>query len=409
MMESLRTKTWFEVTGLRFEANPDPDSDLKPSAPEAKRFSNPAQRALRVAMAGGGTGGHLFPGVAVAQEFMKRNPNSRIVFISTGNQLERAVLGRAGFELTCIRAEGMKGRGTWRQLRAFFKLPAAVLASLRILRRLRPDLILGLGSYSAGPAVLGAKLLGIPIVLHEQNIFPGITNKTVARFAKRICVSFAETSAYFKADKVRLTGNPVRQEILDLIKVPEQTRQTFTVLVVGGSQGAHRLNQAVVEALASLQHRDRLVFVHQTGAADESTVQNAYRQQGLPATVRSFFEDMGRQYQQADLIVCRAGATTVAEITAIGKPAIFIPYPYAADDHQRYNAKALADAGAAEMILEKDLTAALLADRINYYAANRGELATMARHAVEFGKPAAARAIVDDCYELIESAKRGKD
>jgi UDP-N-acetylglucosamine--N-acetylmuramyl-(pentapeptide) pyrophosphoryl-undecaprenol N-acetylglucosamine transferase len=377
---------------------------LQRSAHQAQRSTIRAQRALRVAIAGGGTGGHLFPGVAIAQEFMKRNPNTHIKFISSGNELERSVFGRAGFELACIRVEGIKGRGIWRQLRAFFKLPAAVWASMRILSRFRPDLILALGSYSAGPAVLGARLLGIPIVLQEQNIFPGITNKAVARFAKRIYVSFAETAAYFSADRVRLTGNPVRQDILDLITVPAQSRQAFTVLVVGGSQGAHRLNQAVIDALAHLQHRDSLVFVHQTGAADQGAVENAYVQQGVHATARAFFEDMARQYQQADLIVCRAGATTVAEITAIGRPAIFVPFPYAADDHQRHNAKALADAGAAEMILERDLTGEVLADRINYYVNNREALDTMSRRAAEFGKPAAAEMIVDDCYALIESA-----
>jgi UDP-N-acetylglucosamine--N-acetylmuramyl-(pentapeptide) pyrophosphoryl-undecaprenol N-acetylglucosamine transferase len=375
---------------------------LKRSAPQAKRSFN---RALRVTIAGGGTGGHLFPGVAIAQEFMKRNPNTSIKFVSTGNELERSVLGRAGFELACISVEGIKGRGIWRQLRAVFKLPGAVWASIRVLSRFRPDLVLSLGSYSAGPAVVGARLLGIPIVLQEQNIFPGITNKTVARFAKRIYVSFPQTAAYFSAERVRLTGNPVRQDILDLSTVPTESRQTFTVLIVGGSQGAHRLNQAVIDALAHLQHKDGLVFVHQTGAADQSAVESAYAQQGIHATVRSFFEDMARQYQQADFIVCRAGATTVAEITAIGRPAIFVPFPYAADDHQRHNAKALADAGAAEMILEKDITGELLADRINHYMANREALDTMSRRAAEFGKPAAAEMIVDDCYELIESAK----
>jgi UDP-N-acetylglucosamine--N-acetylmuramyl-(pentapeptide) pyrophosphoryl-undecaprenol N-acetylglucosamine transferase len=383
-------------------------ADLKRSALQIP----PAPRALRIIIAGGGTGGHLFPGIAIAQEFMRRNSQNRIVFVSTGNALERTVLSKTDFSLEPITVEGIKGRGLWNQAKSVVKLPQAVYEARRILRKFKPDLAVGLGSYSAGPVVLAAWLQGIRVVLHEQNRLPGITNRMLARFADRIYVSFENTKARFRSDKVYLTGNPVRGDILAAERNQEGKTDRagepdlFTILIIGGSQGAHSINIAVVEALAHLTRKEQLYFVHQTGAADEKAVQDAYRRHGIAAEVQSFFEQMAPLYRRADLIICRAGATTVAEISAIGKAVIFVPYPFAADNHQAANAGTLADGGAAEMILEKDLSAETLSEKIKYYLGNPQARREMARKAAAFGSPHAAADIVDDCYRLVESSKR---
>jgi UDP-N-acetylglucosamine--N-acetylmuramyl-(pentapeptide) pyrophosphoryl-undecaprenol N-acetylglucosamine transferase len=279
-------------------------------------------RPLRVVIAGGGTGGHLFPGLAIAQEFMTRNEHNSVLFVSTGNPLERSVLNETDFRLETITAEGIKGRGLWNQAKSALKIPRGIVESVRILKNYQPDLTVGLGSYSAGPVVVSAWLMRTKIVLHEQNILPGITNRILARFADRIYVS----------QKIRLTGNPVRKELLNHHNGNSNDvtadSTSFCVLIIGGSQGAHRINMTVVDALSHLQ----------TGAADEQTVSAAYQRLGIAARVQSFFRHMAPLYKQADLIICRAGATTVAEVTALGKAVVFIPFPFAADNHQALNA-----------------------------------------------------------------------
>ena len=364
-------------------------------------------RALRVVIAGGGTGGHLFPGIAIAREFMARNSATRIIFVSTGNRLEKAVLSKAGFDLRSIQVAGIKGRGVWNQIKSVLKIPGATLAAMGLLKNFSPDLTIGLGSYSAGPVVIGAWLMRIPIAIHEQNILPGITNRILGRFADRIYISFENTKSRLNPKKVHWTGNPVRQELLESAARPEDgpaqdNRQgRFTVLIIGGSQGAHRINMAMIGALEHFQNDERLHFVHQTGEADEAAVGDAYRKNRVSAEVQSFFDNMARQYRRADLIICRAGATTVAEITALGKAAIFIPFPFAADNHQVLNAADLASDGAAEIVLEEQLSSNLLAEKIEDYRDHPQTLEDMAARARRHGKPEAARNIVDDCYRLL--------
>jgi UDP-N-acetylglucosamine--N-acetylmuramyl-(pentapeptide) pyrophosphoryl-undecaprenol N-acetylglucosamine transferase len=364
-----------------------------------------SEKALRVVIAGGGTGGHLFPGLAIAQEFMTRNNSNRVVFVSTGNPLERSVLSKTDFKLETIKAEGIKGRGLWNQIRSALKIPGGIMESLRILKNHKPHLTLGLGSYSAGPVVIGAWLLGTKIALHEQNILPGITNRILARFADRIFVSFKDTETRFGPEKTRLTGNPVRKELLNHQPVDQAPdSESFCVLIIGGSQGAHSINMAVMEALNHLTNKESLYFIHQTGTADEQMVTEAYRRLEISAKVQSFFRQMAPLYKQADLIICRAGATTVAEVTALGKAVIFIPFPFAADDHQALNAKTMARQGAAEIILEKDLNPRDLGQKIQYYASHPEALKAMSSKAAQLGHPDAAKRIVDDCYELVKSS-----
>jgi UDP-N-acetylglucosamine--N-acetylmuramyl-(pentapeptide) pyrophosphoryl-undecaprenol N-acetylglucosamine transferase len=358
---------------------------------------------LRIVMAGGGTGGHLFPGLAIAHEFTAKNSDTKVLFVSSGNPLERSVLSKTDFERKTITVEGIKGRGLWNQIKSISKIPVGVFQSVRILKTFKPDLVVGLGSYSAGPVVLGARLIGIKIVLHEQNILPGITNRILARFADRIYVSFEETKKRFDVNKVHITGNPVRREILLRAATEKAVCESkpFTVLIIGGSQGAHSINMALIEGLEHIPQKKNIFFVHQTGAADEKIVKAAYQRHDISCTVQSFFDDMAVQYQKADLIICRAGATTVAEVTALGKAVIFIPFPFAADNHQALNANTLAREGAAEIILEKDLCSKALGQRIEYYASHPETLKVMAAKAGQLGHPDAANLIVDDIYELI--------
>ena len=385
-----------------------------PDAPEAtgagyRNFGQPSDHPLRIVIAGGGTGGHLFPGIAVAQEFETRNAASRIIFVSTGNRLERAVLSKSGYTLQTISAAGIKGRGLWNQVKSVAKIPKGILEANRILKKFSPDLTIGLGSYSAGPAIFAAWLRRIPIVVHEQNILPGITNRILSRFADRIYISFENTRSNMDSRKVQWTGNPVRRELLEYSdhhaeEVSDDSGNgLFTILIIGGSQGAHRINTAVIEALGHLEDKEHLHFVHQTGDADEQPVKEAYRRNNIQCTVQSFFDNMAELYSRADLLICRAGATTVAEITALGKAVIFIPFPYAADNHQVLNAGTLAEDGAAEMIIEKDLSGQILSKKIAYYAAHREALNDMAAKARRFGNPAAAKNIVDDCYQLLDT------
>lgn len=358
----------------------------------------------RLIVAGGGTGGHLFPGVAVAQAFLARQFHNRVLFVNAGRPLDVSVLDRLGWPYRTIVIEGIKGRGVWRQARAAAKIPLAIWQSWRIIRSFKPQVVMGVGGYSAGPVAVAAWLMGIPTVMHEQNREPGLTNRWVRHLADRVYLSFEARDERADTAKTLVTGNPVRDEILmrgGKGRVPHAA-DTFTVMILGGSQGAHAINEAMVSALPHLSAVAGLRVVHQTGRDDEAHVTRAYAEAGLAATVRAFFDDMAERYAQADLIVCRAGATTVAEITVVGRAALFIPFPQATDDHQTANARALVDAGAAEMIPQRVLTGAVLAERIAYYRRNPAIISAMATKALTLGRPEAALTIVRDLYRLIE-------
>jgi len=376
----------------------------------AKKEIHKTPEALRIIIAGGGTGGHLFPGIAIAQEFMARNSNSNVLFVGTGKPFETSILSELGFKHAKITAAGIKARGTAKQALSIAKIPKGIFESLMILKRFKPDLVIGVGGYAAGPLVTGAWLLGIPIALHEQNILMGITNRILSRLADRIFISFENTPLKLNGRKVHVTGNPVRKEILQRNGNQKAStvagfgkQRPFTVLIIGGSQGARGINLAVMEAVEYFREKDAFFFIHQTGVDDESMVKATYQRCDIAGKVQAFFVDMARQYQQADLVICRAGATTVAEITAIGKGVVFIPFPFAADNHQVLNARTLTNAAAAEMILEKDLSGRVLADKIEYFASNPEALSQMADRAKDFGRPDAAVMIVDNCYGMMNS------
>ena len=364
---------------------------------------------LRVVITGGGTGGHLFPGIAIAEAFIEKRRNTKLLFVSIGNRFEQSVLSRAGFDLKGITAEGIKGRSLFMKLRSAVKIPKGIFDAIRILKSFRPDIVVGMGGYSSGPVGVAAWLLRIKVVLHEQNLQPGITNRLLSILADRIYVSFQHTLIGRNPSKIKNTGNPVRRSLLVSVGRQNETKAgkrsgngKFTVLVLGGSQGAHSINMAVVDALALLEDKKRYFFIHQTGSEDESLVKDRYKKIGVKGRVKSFFHDMAAQYMAADLIICRAGATTVAEVTAAGRGAIFIPYPFAADNHQALNAQALVDCGAAEVIFEQSLSGEILAGRIESLAENPGELNEKAKKSKALGKPEAADVIVSDCLMLLE-------
>jgi len=368
---------------------------------------------MRVIIAGGGTGGHLFPGIAIAMEFIAKDPESSILFVGTGNPFEKSTVGKAGFNHKSITAEGIKGRGFFKTMRSLFKIPVGMFESFKIIKGFNPHIVIGVGGYSAGPVILTAWLLGVKTALHEQNIIPGITNRILARFAGRIYISFEGTKFPAAFEKTLVAGNPLRREIINAAKNASKTdivpasgyHKPFTVLVLGGSQGAHSINMAIGEALSHIRAKEKYLFVHQTGASDEKKVAGFYAQNGISCIVKPFFDDMAKRYGQADLIICRAGATTVAEVTAMGRGAIFIPFPFAADDHQSKNARALSDAGAAEIISETDLNGKMLAEKIEYFAGHTEELNKMASAAKKFSRPDAAEIIVNDCYKIVKRLK----
>jgi UDP-N-acetylglucosamine--N-acetylmuramyl-(pentapeptide) pyrophosphoryl-undecaprenol N-acetylglucosamine transferase len=372
-----------------------------PDRPEGKMKAHAPQQRLRVLIAGGGTGGHLFPGIAIADAFGEVKTSAEVMFIGSGRPLEISVLSQTGYRFDTIAIEGLKGRGRWSQLWAAFKIPGAVWASMRKLWGFKPHLVVGVGGYSAGPVVAAAWVLRIPRVLHEQNLLPGITNRILVRLANRIYVSFDETRERLATRKARLTGNPVRRALLTGQTDTAASREGLHLLVMGGSQGAHAINMALIDTIAELPEKTPLQVRHQTGTKDLGVVQAAYARHGIEAQVRPFFDDMADCYRWADLAICRAGATTVSELTAVGLPAIFVPYPFAADDHQRLNAQAVVTAGGGEMIVEKDLDGKVLAERLNHFMDHPEGLSKLAAAARTLGRPQAAGEIVKDCLALI--------
>jgi UDP-N-acetylglucosamine--N-acetylmuramyl-(pentapeptide) pyrophosphoryl-undecaprenol N-acetylglucosamine transferase len=352
---------------------------------------------MRVILAGGGTGGHLFPGLAVAREFKRREQTAEILFVGTEQGIEARVLPREGFRLEKITVKGLKGRGVRGYWDALYGIPASLVQSLRIIRRFRPDFIIGVGGYASGPLLLAGKLAGIRCAIMEQNLQPGFTNKMLARFVDRIFTSYEASASHLPAANIRRTGNPVRWEVLpDRVKT-----ERFTLLIFGGSAGAHRINLAVIDALEHLSDlASGMQIIHQTGDADYLAVKNAYSTHSFSAEVLPFIDRMDDAYARADLVLCRAGATTIAEITAFGKAALLVPYPFAIYDHQRANAQALVEKGAAEMILDRELSGETLAHRLRALFSDHARVESLAKAARALGRPQAAAHIVDECYAL---------
>jgi UDP-N-acetylglucosamine--N-acetylmuramyl-(pentapeptide) pyrophosphoryl-undecaprenol N-acetylglucosamine transferase len=357
---------------------------------------------MRAVLAGGGTGGHVIPALAIAQQ-LKKDHEAEVLFIGTARGMEKHLVPAAGFELRVVQVGALNRVNLATRLRTLFDLPRAVWDASRMLAEFRADVVIGVGGYASGPAMGAAILRRIPTVAFEPNVVPGFANRMVASRVSMAAVQFEQTGRYFR--KYEVTGVPVRPAFFEVAPRPA-TAPLPTVLVFGGSQGAHAINQAVLAALPVFREKlPGLHIVHQTGERDYNDARAAYRGSGLDAEVSAFINDMPGAFARADLLVCRSGASTVGEVTAAGKPAIFIPFPRAADDHQRVNAQALVDAGAAVMLEEVNLTANGLADTVAALFVDRARLEQMGQAAKKLSHPSAAQDVAKMAARLVGGMK----
>lgn len=350
----------------------------------------------RVLIAAGGTGGHIYPGIAVAKELMHRDETSEVLFVGTAKGLETRIVPENGFQLSVIKSTGLKNVGLKGKIRGMMILPKSFLEAWKLIRDYRPNVVIGAGGYVSGPVLLTAALMGRRTLVMDSNALPGFTNRKLAKFVDKAALTFEDAVPFF-GKKAVVTGNPVRGEFFDIEF--EGPHSPLRLLVFGGSQGSQAINRAVTAA-AEFLDKGAVSIVHQTGEADQETVAAEYEAAGWNADVRPYITNMVDSFRDADLIICRAGATTCAEVAAAGKPAIMIPLPTAADDHQRKNAEALVRAGAAEMILQSELTGKSLADKIDELKSDAARLVEMSRSARKLARPDAAAATVDIIEEL---------
>ena len=355
---------------------------------------------MRLLLAGGGTGGHLFPAIALAQRLLQEDATAQVQFVGTAQGLEARLLPKLGLPLATVDMAGVVGTGWRNKARLAPRLLKSLAQARAIIRRFNPDLIIGVGGYASVPVLLMAKALGIDYLIHEQNAFPGLSNRLLGRWAKRVCLSFPGSGEAFNPGKILLTGNPLRSGLEDL---PERLPRDGKLLIFGGSRGARAINAAVVEMLPRLKEwTDVPEILHQTGEDDLAMVRQAYAEAGFdPRQVVPFIDDMATAYTDARLVICRAGATTLAELTVGGRPAVLIPFPFAAGDHQTANARALAEAGAAELLPQTELSGDALALTVAALLADPQRLQQMADRARSLGQPGATEKILAECRALL--------
>jgi UDP-N-acetylglucosamine--N-acetylmuramyl-(pentapeptide) pyrophosphoryl-undecaprenol N-acetylglucosamine transferase len=363
---------------------------------------------VRVVIAGGGTGGHLYPGIALARELQRRDRSVQVSFVGTAAGLEARVVPREGYPLDLIRVSGLKGKSVFERVRGVVALPRAAVDAWRVITSRRPEVVVGVGGFASGPVLALAWLRRVPTLVLEQNARPGLTNRLLAPIVRAAAVNFEEALAFFPRTGF-VAGNPVRAEFFtpadeEANGQSEQAtprERAARVLIVGGSQGAHAINVAMVAAAPRLATADpRLAITHQSGARDVALVRDAFERAGLDARVEAFIHEMDREMKRADLVIARAGATTLSELAAAGRPALLVPLPTATDDHQRRNAEAFASAGGAVVVDQRDLTGDRLAVEIEALVADPVRLAAMGRAARTLARPDAASRIADRVYEL---------
>ena len=365
---------------------------------------------MKILIAGGGTGGHFFSGVAVGEAFLARDGESRIIYVGTKNGIEARVGPEQGLDVRFIDVAGIKGKGRSARVKALLKLPLSLLQSVGLILKERPDVVMGVGGYASGPLVLAARLLGCRTGIVEQNSVAGATNKILGKVVHRVFLAFEEAAHAFPAHKIQVTGNPIRERVVQLLQL-ESTGTVglgnrFKLLVLGGSQGARAINEAMMNIGGAVtpEFKAKLHVVHQTGEADEARVRAAYDVSGVSAEVEPFIHGMAEAYRAADLVLCRAGALTVSELSMSTRGSVLVPYPHAIYNHQELNAKALVDAGAGEMILEKDLTPEVVAATLQRLDGDRKGLQHMAWKAGSLARPEAATEVVDAMYSLLGRA-----
>jgi UDP-N-acetylglucosamine--N-acetylmuramyl-(pentapeptide) pyrophosphoryl-undecaprenol N-acetylglucosamine transferase len=359
---------------------------------------------------GGGTGGHLFPGIAVAEEIKRRDEAIEVVFIGTEKGIESRVIPKEGYTIRFLRVEGVLGKSPLKKLSALWKLIGSVIASRRMFRASMPEIVIGTGGYvSVGP-VVAARSMSIPTLITEQNLMPGLANRALGKIADAVAVTYHESMGFFPRVKTRITGNPIRRGIMEgdreeALRLFSLDEGKITVFVLGGSRGARNINNAMVGALNHLLDlRDSLQFLHQTGEQDYESVRKMYRQMGYRAMVAPFIYQMSEAYALADIVVSRAGATTLAEITAMGKASILIPYPHAAG-HQELNARKLHDLGGCRVLGDRGLSSGLLAENIREIFGSDEAREEMCRQSRALGRPDAAQKVVDMAMSLVRARK----
>jgi UDP-N-acetylglucosamine--N-acetylmuramyl-(pentapeptide) pyrophosphoryl-undecaprenol N-acetylglucosamine transferase len=360
---------------------------------------------MRIIIAGGGTGGHVIPALAIAQQ-LKKQFAAEVLFIGTARGIETRLVPQAGFPLELIQVGALKNVSLMTRAKTMFDLPRAIAASSRMLSDFDPEVVIGVGGYASGPAMVAAIRRRLPTLAFEPNVVPGFANRMIARWVSAAAVHFEETCRYFP--NCRVTGVPVREAFFAIPpkSISSEVAGTPTLLVFGGSQGARAINQAMIESLAGLRARiPGIHIIHQTGQRDYDRVLAAYQQSGISGEVHKFIDDMPGTFGRADLLVCRSGASTVGEITAAGKPAIFVPFPAAADDHQNVNARALERAGAAVVVEESNLGAAYLVDTIAALIGDARRLQGMSEAARSLAHPKA----VEEIAEMVVRLAGGED
>ena len=361
---------------------------------------------IKVMFAGGKTGGHIFPAIAMAKELKKRHPHSRISFAGTEGGLEAKIVPPLGFELSFIRVKGFSRRSYLYNVFLGVYVLKSLCQAYRLLSLKKPNLVVGTGGYVSFPIVFVATLRRIPTILQEQNSYPGISTRILAHFANVVCLSYPESIRYFGlSGKIRVIGNPIREDLIGGEKSQARNKLHLdqnkrTVFVFGGSQGAHGINVTMLQSLKLLKSDCQVLW--QTGESDYAEISEKTRNQRIKCMVLPFIEDMASAYAASDIVVSRSGALTLAEITACGKPSLLIPFPFATTDHQRHNAEALQKRGAARMILQKDLTPERLAQEIDSLLTDEVNLKNMAKHSMEMGKPEAASLLVDEMEKLLK-------
>ncbi len=364
---------------------------------------------MRVVITGGGTGGHLFPALAGHGALLRRRPEAQVLFVGASEGVEATILPRLGHAFCGLSVHQVKGR-RWRgQVAALLALPSVVRQASRLLRECGAQVVLGVGGYASFPTGLAARLRRIPTVIHEQNAYPGLANRWLGRIASAVAVSFEAAAGFFPTGRVTVTGNPVRPEIRPGEAGEARRRLAlsagrFTVLIFGGSQGAHRINVATIEALPRLaESRSHVQFLHATGERDVSAVEQAYEQHGFQARVEAFFQDMATAYAAADFVIARAGASTIFELAAVGKPALLVPYPYAANDHQRLNAEAMLKAGGAWIVPDPYCDGQRIAATVQAALEKPELLRRMGEQAQGLARPDAADRIVSLQEQLAQT------
>ncbi len=382
------------------------------------------KKEFKIVVAGGKTGGHLFPGISIAQAILRIKPDSKILFVGTGEPFEINTLKRYSFNHQRIYSTGIKGKGVLEKIKAIVQVPISIIQAITIIKDFKPNIVIGVGGFSSGAVVVGARICGVKTAIHEQNSVAGITNRILQHFANLIFTSFKETKGLRQSTKLIHTGNPIRKNELDSsITLSSSTssnlNEPFTILVTGGSQGAKSINTAFIEALKLMKSREKYRIIHQTGATDEQRILLEYKKlaeehikksnsddnfnsspNSNNISVAAFFNDLQAIQASTDLIICRAGAGTISEITALGRVAILVPYPYAADDHQTFNAKTLSDKGAAWLIPDRQLSGEILKDKIEFAYNNSDEIKKMAQRSRELGNPFADEMIASICIKM---------